>query len=280
MVRLFADDTNSFINSNDYTTLKKLLISTLKEIFNWCSDNKLSINIDKTCYSIFHKPNQKVPSFLNNIKINGNIIKREESTKYLGVLIDDTLSYKNHINDLTTKLTKIVNSFKIVKHYVPEKNRILLFEAYFNSKIQYGIELYGSANQSLINKLQIKQNRAIKTLFNLDYLTPTKQLHKDYKILMVSDKYKLSLGKFTYKQLNNLLPEAFENYFSIIKDNHEHMTRRLNDIKSCKCKTELGKKSTKYQGATLWNETPTIIRNLGKLKSFSIETKKFLINQY
>jgi len=157
---------------------------------------------------------------------------------------------------------------------------ILSWPIYFNSKIQYGIELYGSANQSLIHKLQVKQNRAIKTLFNLDYLTPTKQLHKDYKILMVSDKYKLSLSKFTYKQQNNLLPEGFEKYFSIIKDNHEHMTRRLTNLKTCKCKTDLGKKSTKYQRATLWNETPTIIRNLGKLKAFSIETKKFLINQY
>jgi len=247
MIRLFADDTNGFVNSHDYPSLKKAIISTLKEIFTWCSDNKLSINMDKTCYSIFHKPNQKIPKLLNNIKINGNIIKREESTKYLGILLDETLSYKNHINDLTTKL---VNSFKIVKHYVPVNNRILLFEAYFNSKIQYGIELYGSANQTLIKKLQVKQNRAIKTLFNLDFLTPTKQMHKDYKLLMVNDKYKLSIGKFAYKYQNNLLPEAFEHYFSNIKDNHYHMTRRINDIKTCKCKTELGKKillNTKVQ---------------------------------
>ena len=56
-IRLFADDTNSFVNSDNYTELKKVITKTLKEIFTWCQDNKLTINIDKTCYSIFHKPN-------------------------------------------------------------------------------------------------------------------------------------------------------------------------------------------------------------------------------
>ncbi len=76
-VRLFADDTNAFVNSDNYINLKKAITSTLKDIFTWCSDNKLTINIDKTCYSIFHKPNQKIPKFLNNIKFNKLIIKRQ-----------------------------------------------------------------------------------------------------------------------------------------------------------------------------------------------------------
>ncbi len=115
-VRLFADDTNAFVNSDNYINLKKAITSTLKEIFTWCSDNKLTINIDNTCYSIFHKPNQKIPKFLNNIKFNKLIIKRQETSKYLGLMLDEILSYKPHITELITKLTKIVNYFKIIKH--------------------------------------------------------------------------------------------------------------------------------------------------------------------
>ena len=149
-IRLFADDTNSFVNAENYSDLKKIISKTLQEIFTWCKNNKLSVAIDKTCYSIFHKPTQKIPQFLNNIKINNDLIKREYTTKYLGVLLDEILSYKPHINELLTKLTKIINSFKIIKYYVPLKNRMLIFEAYFNSKIEYGIELYGTANDTLI----------------------------------------------------------------------------------------------------------------------------------
>jgi hypothetical protein len=225
-VRLFADDTNCFVRSDNYADLKKVITGTLKEIFKWCSDNKLTINIDKTCYSIFHKPTQKVPKFLNNIKFNDIIIKRQYTSKYLGLILDENLNYKPHITELTTKLTKIVNSFKIIKHYVPVNNRMLLFEAYFNSKIENGIELYGSANSSLIKKLQIKQNRALKILYNLDFLTPTRKLHKDYKVLLIKDKYKLNVVKFIYKQQNNLLPESFNNYFTKIKENHGHKTRK------------------------------------------------------
>ena len=279
-IRLFADDTNSFVNSDSYTGLKKIITSTLKEIFKWCSDNKLTINIDKTCYSIFHKPNQKIPALLNNIKINNNIIKREEKSKYLGILIDETLSFKPHITELITKLTKIVNSFKIVKHYVPIKNRMLLFDAYFISKLQYGIEIYGSANNMLMQKLQVKQNRALKTLFNLDYLTPTKQLHKDYKVLMVKDRYKLNLSKFAYKQQNNLLPTTLENYFTNVKEKHNYQTRTNEDININNIKTEIGKRSIKYQGAHNWNSIPIIIRKSKTLKTFAKSTQKHLISQY
>ena len=279
-IRLFADDTNSFVNSENYTELKKVITKTLKEIFTWCKDNKLTINIDKTCYSIFHKPTQKIPKQLNNLKIDKHTIKREETSKYLGLLIDDTLSYKAHITDLTTKLTKIINSFKIVKHYVPINNRMLLFDAYFNSKIQYGIELYGSANETLIKKLQVKQNRALKTLLNLDYMTPTLKLHKDLKILLVKDRYKLNITKFTYKQQNKKLPELFENYYTNIKENHNHNTRTNEDIKIHNCKTEIGKRSTAYQGAEIWNSIPINIRKSKTLKSFTKETQNYLINKY
>jgi len=279
-IRLFADDTNAFVNSDSYTGLKSKISSTLKEIFKWCSDNKLTINMDKTCYTIFHKPKQKIPKFLNNIKINKNIIKREATSKYLGILIDETLSFKPHITELLTKLTKITNSFKIVKHYVPISNRKLLLEAYFMSRLQYGIEIYGSANNQLIHKLQIKQNRAIKTLYNLDFLTPSKKMHKDYNVLMVKDRYKLNISKFVFKQQNNQLPIILGDYFSNVKDSHNHKTRTNENIKINKCKTEIGKRATQIQGAHVWNSIPLKIRKAKTLKTFAKSTQKILINKY
>ena len=267
-IRLFADDTNSFVNSDSYTGLKKIISSTLKEIFKWCSDNKLTIATDKTCYTIFHKPKQKIPKFMNSININNIKIKREETSKYLGIILDETLSFKPHITELISKLTKITNSFKIVKHYVPIKNRKTLFEAYFVSKLQYGIEIYGSASNQLMHSLQIKQNRALKTLYNLDFLTPTKKIHRDYKILSVKDRYKLNISKFVYKQQNNQLPEILKKYYSNVKDSHNHKTRTNDNLIVNKYKNEIGKRSVQIQGAITWNSIPIDIRKEEKLKIF------------
>ncbi len=69
------------------------------------------------------------------------------------------------------------------------KIKKVLCYAYIYSKIQYGIEVYGRANPSTIKKVQTQQNRALKILYNKDYLTPTKTLLKNLDILMVSEFY-------------------------------------------------------------------------------------------
>ncbi len=67
------------------------------------------------------------------------------------------------------------------------------------------MEAYGRGNATVMKKVQTQQNRAIKILFNKNYYTPTKILHKDLDILLIQDIYKLSIAKLVYKQKNVLL---------------------------------------------------------------------------
>ena len=71
---------------------------------------------------------------------------------------------------------KVRVAFNIIKNYIPENYKKQLYYAYIYSKIQYGIEVYGHAKPSYLHKIQIKQNRALETLFKLDYRSPTLQL--------------------------------------------------------------------------------------------------------
>ncbi len=98
-------------------------------------------------------------------------------------------------------MTKICNSFKIIKHQISESNILLFYNDYFFSKIQYGIEVYGLASTSTLRKVQIQQNRALKILHNInkDYQTPTKSLHKELNLLLVEYIYKLGVLKFPPK---------------------------------------------------------------------------------
>ena len=76
---------------------------------------------------------------------------------------------------------------------------MLMYNAYVSSRINYGLELIGSANKTFLHKLQVKQNRALKILFFKDYETPTLQLQLELKVLIVADAYKFSLAKFVFK---------------------------------------------------------------------------------
>ena len=233
----------------------------------------------KTQFSIFVQPNQNVPQVLNSIKVLDKIIKRSNSAKYLGLHLDDKLKWQTHIDELAGRLTKTIQAFKIVKNSINAKHKLAFYYAYIYSRIQYGIEVYGSACQKSLKKIQIKQSRALKVIFNKDSRTPTTELHSDLKLLLVKDIAKVNLLKFVYQQRNDKLPDAFENYYSEVGQHHIRNTRQKHDLHINREST-LGKKSTKHRGAVLWNSISKKIRECETTKCFSKHLKDAILESY
>ena len=107
---LFADDTSIYCDSDNLFNLQKIVNRELKKVRKWLEANRLALNIDKTNYVIFHSPTNKVDSFVR-IKLGSKPISRVNSIKYLGVLIDSTLSSKQHIVELSKKLARTSGIF-------------------------------------------------------------------------------------------------------------------------------------------------------------------------
>ena len=156
----------------------------------------------------------------------------------------------------------------------------MLYYAYIYSKIQYGIEAYGAAPAKTLKKIQVKQNRSIKVLFIKDFYTPTKELHKELKLLTVQDIAKLSIIKFTHKQQNNDTPDIFNDVFTVNNTLHQHSTRQEYNLNIPLPKTENDKKKISYRGPTLWNSIPRKIRDLKTTKTFSKHVREHLISKY
>ena len=278
-LRLFADDSNVFVIAKDPATLKTNMIKVILNLCEWFNANKLTINMKKTAYTIFTS-NSKVPGSLNNIMINGTKVDRVQSVKYLGMTLDEKLNWKEHTEKLLTKLTKTNQAFKIVKNFVSKKQKAALYYAYFYSALQYGIEVYSQGPSNNLKKLQVKQNRALKTLHNKDFLTPTIELHKECNLLLVKDIAKLNTVKFVFKQRNGLAPDAFHNYYIENMFIHQHSTRQAKNIHVTQHRNTYGQKSVKYRGAIWWNQIKSSIREAGTIQTFSKNTKKSYINNY
>ena len=90
MPLFFADDTNLFINGSNINELESLLNSELAEIAKWLKVNKLSLNINKTHYMIFATKRKIIPGIVINIE--GHIINEVDSTKFLGIYLDNKLN--------------------------------------------------------------------------------------------------------------------------------------------------------------------------------------------
>ena len=87
---LFADDTNIYYEFNSLIDLEKTVNEELEKLHLWLNVNRLSLNIDKTNFIIFHPYNKPLKQHIT-IKINKKAINEKESIKYLGVLVDSSL---------------------------------------------------------------------------------------------------------------------------------------------------------------------------------------------
>ncbi len=277
---LFADDTNIFIENKDSGVLMAKAKKSLQELHDWFCSNKLSLNIEKTQYSIFRTVNKSIPPECDNIMFRNTHIERVENCKYLGVILDDKLNWNSHIQSITNSLVKISSAFKLINHIVPTKFRFDLYYAYVYSKLAYGIEVYGHASNTSMKCLQVQQNRILKILFKKDWYTNTNLLHSTLNILKVKDIFRLQLVNFIFKQQKKLTPKVFDNYFELNSNIHTHNTRQLKQIHVKKTKKKIGEKTVKYTGAILYNNLPDHVSFNQSVKGFRKKVKQHFIDQY
>ena len=96
----------------------------LHNVYLWLVSNKLTLNLKKQIFVIF-LPYQKRLPFLPTIYINDRqtntltYVECKDRVKYLGVLIDNILSWKNHIDSITLKLSKTIGLLSKIRHFVP-----------------------------------------------------------------------------------------------------------------------------------------------------------------
>ena len=90
----------------------------------WFLANKLSLNVGKTKFSLFHKSGKKysIPSHLPTLKINNHDIERINTMKFLGVLLDDNLSWKEHIKYLENKIAKNIGLMYRAKPFLDKES--------------------------------------------------------------------------------------------------------------------------------------------------------------
>ena len=246
----------------------------------WFKANLLTLSVEKTNFSIFHRFRKKIPDDCNSLKFHNQVIKRSSHVKYLGVILDDTLSWSDHISYLSEKLVKIVSSFKIIKHYVPEKCKIQLFHAYVNSRLKYGLEVYGHCTKCNLQRLQTLQNKSLKTLFNLDWYTPTSDLHKNFRVLKLVDSFRHSLLQLVFCQRNGMLPTIFDEYFSLKCDVHSIVTRQANMYNIFRAKSRNGNNTLRYTGAKLFNELPLNLIKISSFGEFKKKLKYYYLEMY
>lgn len=130
-----------------------------------------------------------------------SILSRTESLKYLGVTIDQSLSFNHHIAILVTRLRKLIFIFKTLKHISDRRLIKLVYFALCQSIIDYCITSWGGAAKSHLILLERAQRAILKVSLGLPYRFPTTDLYRQWNVLSVRQSFLLQI---TLKQHSHL----------------------------------------------------------------------------
>ena len=293
---LFADDTNIYYEDVSLQKLEKKVNSELRNLYLWLSVNRLSLNIDKTNFVIFH-PFNKPLKYNVTIKIHNKAICEKKSIKYLGVLIDSTLSWKDHISNTSKKVSRAIGILYKLRPYVTTKIMKDIYYALIYSHLVYAIEVWGSACDTHLTKLFTLQKRAVRLMTYKDQfpaipgpLHPSNPLFLKLGLLKVKDIFFLQISKFIHKCINSNIIGNFDQWFKLKIDFHIHKTRAnySNSLQESTNNlsipfgrtTHCGLKQIKVSGPRIWNSLPLALRNIKSLINFKNSIKKYLLETY
>ena len=277
---LFADDTNIYFESDDLTRLTKKFNKELNKVKSWLDCNKLALNIDKTNFVLFHSPRKQLPDLIN-IKVGKKNIIRVKYIKFLGVLVDEHLSWKFHLNELCKKLSRATGIFYKVRHYVPLQTLICLYNSLCSSFLNYGIIVWGLTYDSYLNQLFLLQKKILRCIKFQPFTAPSAPLLHSLKIIKLQDMLHLNISTFAYKAIHKLSPVCFHNYFSPNSSVHRIGTRlstRGDLFLSLKRTTLYGLQTVQCFGSKLWNPLPLFIRVAGSVSLFRSKLKAYYID--
>ncbi len=223
---LFADDTNIYLEADDLNSLTIKMNKELSKIKSWLDCNKLALNIGKTNFVLFHSPRKKLPDHIN-IKFGRENISRSKYVKFLGILLDEHLTWKYHVTELHKKLTRTSKIFFKIRHYIPLQPLISLYNSLFSSFLCYGITAWGLTYDTYLKPLYLLQKRILRCISFSHFAAPSAPIFHSLKILKLEDIIHSNILTFVYKALSKLSPTCFHNYFTPNSSVHRFGTRQV-----------------------------------------------------
>ena len=242
---------------------------------NWFDLNKLTLNLSKTKYIIFGNRTVKTNKIL---AINDVEIDKVSEVKFLGVLIDNKLCWKPHINYIKAKIAKSIAILYKVKDILNKSSLYMLYCSFILPYISYCLEVWGNAYKTTTNPVFILQKRAIRIVSKVAYREPSNQLFIKLKALKFKDLVDLKIVHLMYKAEKNELPENILQTFTRRESHYD--LRGVCMFDQPLVRTNTKEHCISVRGVRIWNKCRDELKQCTTWNRFKRMFKNDIINRY
>ena len=267
----FADDTTIFATSNNERVLYETINKGLSAVNKWLKVNRLSLNIKKTKYMLITNSNI---TGAYRIRFQNRTIKRTDTIKFLGIMLDDKLSFKDHISYVTGKLSRSTGIINRIAFFLPFPQLLSLYYTLVYPHLTYGVTVWGKASVAGVTRMQGMQRRALRIVAKYHHNARPKLA----SLLNFDSIYRYFTLIKLYKVLKEHNHEYFHDRVMNVQVDHGYPTRFKTQLNLTtpffsknKCLS-----SFVYQSISAWNKLPYELKSSHSVTSFKKELKEYL----
>jgi hypothetical protein len=285
VVVMYADDTMLYIIADNLTEAIRMVNDDLKIVMQYFEANKLKCHPDKSnCIIITSsaaKRDQLLQNCNNKINIDGKDFDFQDFIKYLGVIVDYLLNFKEHIIYISKKIAKKTGYMQRISWKLSKWVRQIVYNTIVAPHFQYCPTIFMDINKCDLNTLQKLQNRGLRATLQCGRLTHRRDMLEELKWLSVEQQINYSVLSFIHQVLHNEEYSYFDEFYKLNSDIHNHHTRAAQDFYMPTQNKSCAQKSLFVNGLKKFNSLPANLKldNITKSK-FQSEVKKWVITKY
>ena len=267
-IALYADDTVLYIASPNFNTAIDKLQADMNSLSNWCKDNGIQMNVDKTNIMVFggQRIIEMLPGF--EIEVDGTPIKKVSNYRYLGVTLDNHLNYNKHVQRTIGRVTLKLKQLRRMRSFLDTRAATLVYKNMILPILEYGdIFMVGTSAENR-RRLQVLQNKGLCCALNTDTDTSIKELHTKANLLQLRHSRGIHLLTHMYDQAKHVRNLKVRKEGGV---KTRSQNKRL--LKMKKPSTERFKKSPTYRGPKRWNALSGDMHHIASRTQFNTKVK-------
>lgn len=272
-LNLFADDTLVSVSDISITNAINKINKDLEIITKWLQINKLKLNVSKTKFIVISNRGTSETKSVK-IEIENSQLEQVEEIKYLGVIIDNRLNFRNNVNFIIKKVAKKISFLGRISNKLSIQACILVYKTIIAPHFDYCASILFLCQDRDLQKLQKQQNRAMRIILRCSKRTNINTMLQVLQWQSIKQRIYFNTLILIYKVVNNLLPKYMSKQLHLNSEVHNYETRNRLDYRLPK----LAKSSTQnclfYKGIKMYNNLPAEAKELTNLFSF----KRYLSN--
>ena len=257
-INIYSDDVVLYISDKSIDVLSRKLQCTLQTVFNWYNDNKL------------------------DLRCNGIILQQRDCFKYIGIVIYNQFKWERRINEVAKRITFNNARLRMLRNILPRNVLIKIFNATSIPIIDYASSVWDGFSTTLGSRIKRLETAAARAITgNYDFINVRGDtLFNDLGFTRFNDRYNYQIALLMFKAIHAIAP-------AYICDNvcfsYEVNGRNLRFYDNMTLHQpipnyEICKRYLAYNGPTIWNALPIIIKTSSTIMQFKREYKNVFFN--